>query len=199
MIAQSEDGNDKRAHTLDKPPIVTLDSDSGSKEEGPSPFVRTAIVVLLLVILIVAATLITIYRPGIVGNPQDKFPVFYLVWVAAVLGSAVNMTTRDHRAVIPAGLLDRISYLAWKLLIAMTFSTFLYVAFASELLTGDTFPRFVNVKTEYSYVLQFLHECKLATNQDVAKMLVWAFIAGYLERFVPNIISRIQSDSEENH
>jgi hypothetical protein len=122
----------------------------------------------------------------------------YFVWLAAVLGSAANITTRDHRAAIPAGVLNKISYLAWKLLIAMTFATFLYVVFASELLSGDTFPRFQNTKdTPYTFTINFLESCKPATNQDVAKMLVWAFIAGYLERFVPNIISRIQSDSEE--
>jgi hypothetical protein len=41
-----------------------------------------------------------------------------------------------------------------------------------------------------------LNDCKPQTNQDVAKMLVRAFVAGYLERFVPNIISRIQRESE---
>jgi hypothetical protein len=80
---------------------------------------------------------------------------------------------------------------------AMTFATFLCVVFASEIVTGDTFPKFVNVKAESLYVMVFLQQCKPATNQDVAKMLVWAFIAGHLERFVPNIISRIQSDAEE--
>jgi hypothetical protein len=94
MIAQNEGTNDKGTHTIDPPQIVTPDGDRRGKNGGPSPFMRTAVVVLLLVILIVAATLITIYRPGLVGNPVDKFPIFYLVWVAAVLGSAVIITSR---------------------------------------------------------------------------------------------------------
>jgi hypothetical protein len=161
-------------------------------------FLRTIVVVLLLGIFVVSLTLITKMRPEVVRDSQDTIPIFYLVWLAAVVGSAVNVTTQAEPARIPTGFFDKVSYLAWKLLIAITFATFLYVLFASEIISGDTFPKFQNVReTDYLYPVRFMNDCKLATNQDVAKMLVWAFIAGYLERFVPNIISRIQTDSEK--
>jgi hypothetical protein len=78
----------------------------------------------------------------------------------------------------------------------MTFATFLYVLFASSIHKRRFIPSLSNVgNTPYAFVMNFLDACKPATNQDLAKVLVWSFMAGYLERFVPNIISQIQSDS----
>lgn len=178
---------------------IGIIQDMKTAEKVATGVLRSIIVLLLLTILFVSAWLITKLRPDVVQDPQDKFPIFYLVWLAALLGSALNITIRPSSGAVPTGFLDTITYTAWKLLVAMTFATLLYVVFASELISGDTFPKFVNVKdTDYMYPLRFLNDCKPATNQDAAKMLVWAFIAGYLERFVPNIISRIQHDSTEH-
>jgi hypothetical protein len=163
-----------------------------------SSLLRTFVVVLLSGLLLLAGILIARYRPGVVHNDKDWLPIFYLVWIAAVLGSAVNITTQT--VVIPAYLFDKITFLAWKLLVAMTFATFLYVLFASQIVSGDLFPHFQKTThTPYEFTMVFLDVCKPATNQDVCKVLVWSFIAGYLERFVPNIISRIQAEEGKGH
>jgi hypothetical protein len=132
-------------------------------------------------------------------DTKDVFPLFCLVWLAAVLGSAVNITTQANPGVIPGGIGGRIIYALWKLLVAMTFATFLYAIFISKIIAGGMFPNFQGAEdTPYSFAVKFLQDCKPKTNQDVAKMLVWAFVVGYLEKFVPNIISRIQTAKSDS-
>ena len=65
----------------------------------------------------------------------------------------------------------------------------LYLIFASKVLAGAIFPDFENTDSRYTNFRCFLLSIKFATNMDAAKMLLWAFAAGFSERFVPNILN----------
>jgi hypothetical protein len=41
----------------------------------------------------------------------------------------------------------------------------------------------------------FLRSAGPATGADLAKLTVWSFIAGFAERFVPDVLSRLASSN----
>lgn len=42
----------------------------------------------------------------------------------------------------------------------------------------------------------FLTVVKPATNLDIGKMLIWAFVAGFSERLIPNVLDRLARQAE---
>ena len=67
------------------------------------------------------------------------------------------------------------------------------------LIGGDMFPHFVHIPLKegaYWNMETFLTAVKPESYKDVAKILVWSFIAGYSEKFVPNLIGQILKTSE---
>ncbi|MGL6570864.1 hypothetical protein ACSZOI_14920 [Aeromonas caviae] len=66
-----------------------------------------------------------------------------------------------------------------------------YGLFASSLLQGDLFPRFKHMEHPYVSLQTLLTLASPATNLDAAKAVIWAFIAGFSERFVPNAIDAL--------
>ena len=62
---------------------------------------------------------------------------------------------------------------------------------AAEIVTGTLFPDFKNSEGAYTGVRDFLTSLSPNTNVDAAKALVWAFIAGFSERLVPNVLDTL--------
>jgi hypothetical protein len=63
----------------------------------------------------------------------------------------------------------------------------LYLLFAGRMLAGDMFPQFVAGETtakDFSRIL----ECTANKYYDYAKLMFWAFVAGFSESFVTDII-----------
>ena len=73
----------------------------------------------------------------------------------------------------------------------------LYILFLSELLAGDLFPSFeVNVDaTRIGIGSLFEQHAKDYT--DYAKLLVWAFIGGFSEKFVVDVIGRFETSAKQ--
>ena len=67
----------------------------------------------------------------------------------------------------------------------------------SGLLQGALFPKFTQTGTAYTGVGTFLNTIGPETNLDTAKALIWAFIAGFSERFIPNILDRLVAQAEK--
>ncbi len=74
----------------------------------------------------------------------------------------------------------------------------IYLLFSSGLLRGDAFPEFKVINGEQrSVFIQFLaYEPK--TIPDVAKLLAWAFIAGFAERLVPDKLKQLAGEASES-
>ena len=74
------------------------------------------------------------------------------------------------------------------------FSLILYVAFLGQIVTGSAFPHFYipvfNNPPDHLDMQRFLSETSPASGVDVAKLLFWCVVAGFSERFIPQIISR---------
>ncbi|GEM_PF-3012093 len=81
-------------------------------------------------------------------------------------------------------------------LVGGIFSIVLYLLFMSNILQGTLFPAFSPVMQQgYDSFKLFAHVANPATNQDAAKAIVWAFIAGFSEGLVPNFIDKIGKET----
>ena len=84
-----------------------------------------------------------------------------------------------------------IAYSSIPPLIGLIASTILYIVFASGMLSGDLFPKFKCKGEDCSDFVEFLRNWKPEQATDYAKAIVWGFIAGFSERFVPDILNRL--------
>jgi hypothetical protein len=78
------------------------------------------------------------------------------------------------------------------------FAVVLYAVFVSGIVQGELFPKFKGTADEFSTPYQFADETLPATNADLSKAILWAFIAGFAEGFVPNFIDKLVKDGEQN-
>jgi hypothetical protein len=84
------------------------------------------------------------------------------------------------------------SSLAVSAISGAIFATILYMLFAGELLQGGLFPQ------GRSLCLLGAPDCDIPP-KDLAKLLIWCFIAGFAERFVPDALDRLVSRSAKGH
>lgn len=82
------------------------------------------------------------------------------------------------------------------------FAAVLYLLVLAGLLQGGLFPKMVtdpgiatNDPTGVNFIY-FLREANPASRTEFAKLLVWSFIAGFAERFVPDTLSRFVAKKE---
>jgi hypothetical protein len=73
----------------------------------------------------------------------------------------------------------------------------IYLVFAGGLLRGDLFPEFICTPEKscddfHGFVTHWMPKDPAAN----AKAIVWGFIAGFSERFVPNILNRLSTDEK---
>jgi hypothetical protein len=76
------------------------------------------------------------------------------------------------------------------------FAFVLYGVFASGIIQGEIFPRFQHSEDEYTSPYEFVDATVPETNEDAAKALLWAFIAGFAEGFVPNFIDKLVKEAD---
>ena len=82
------------------------------------------------------------------------------------------------------------------------FALVLYCLFLSEIISGSLFPNFyipaaVNSKPDTPFMIDVFTKTYPATGQDLAKFLFWSFVAGFSERFVPQIITNVTAKASE--
>lgn len=80
--------------------------------------------------------------------------------------------------------------------IGAVFALLLYGLFLSGVLQGDFFPAFGDCSDEKFHNYKDFADCNPDTNADVAMAMVWGFVAGFAERFVPNVLDRLIAENE---
>jgi hypothetical protein len=75
------------------------------------------------------------------------------------------------------------------------FATVLYGIFMSGLVQGSLFPAFQSSTDPFTSFKDWAINSMPKENVDMAKAIVWSFIAGFSEGLVPNFISRITKEA----
>jgi small-conductance mechanosensitive channel len=167
--------------------------------------VHTGITIVLIVatsivILILAAKATDVPAPSVLLG----------VFVTGTLGGVINNYRRLQKLplvgsdeTLPIRLITFQIYLSP--VVAGVFSVILYGLFMANILQGELFPEFSEEALSGAYqnevrngLHNFMFAAVPATHLDVAKALVWSFIAGFVENFVPNFIDKIAKTAAES-
>lgn len=159
----------------------------------PMELLKVASRRLFIAIAILFALLLGIAAVGI----ESRYIVPIVVIGAGFLGGFIglqgrlkDLTERDLTL-----LRESWPYTSLSPLVGGVLALLLYILFLSQLLAGQLFPLFTadaNYQlTDFSALLH-QHANSFA---DYAKLLFWAFVAGYSERFVTDVIKRFVGDA----
>lgn len=120
-----------------------------------------------------------------------------LVYPTALLGATGGTATmarrilrlRDAPAIVRAAVPRRmaVAQVYVSPVVGATFAAVVYAVFLAGLLQGDLFPTFACASDPFEDFGTFA-TCNPATNADVAMALVWGFVAGFAEHWVPNVL-----------
>ena len=128
-------------------------------------------------------------------------PTFVVVLFMGMLGGFVSTHLRLQNSASQGEAIENLAKLdhGWlSILISPVsgaiFAAILYMLFTGTFLTGNVFPEIATPAEEMKDGLPFgafATSTGPATGIDFSKLLVWSFIAGFAERFVPDALSRI--------
>uniref|UniRef100_A0A372IL49 Uncharacterized protein n=2 Tax=Paracidobacterium acidisoli TaxID=2303751 RepID=A0A372IL49_9BACT len=113
---------------------------------------------------------------------------------------SINSEDADSLMVIQA--VQNSSYFLWlSPLIGALFAVVLLLIFIANLVGGTVFPSFHAIppdsKIAYPENWPFLFRLLPMASLDYAKLFLWSFIAGFAERFVPDMLDRIIQRGQE--
>lgn len=170
-----------------------------------STWLFTGTVSLIIASLAILAALLKEPHPYL-----DKMPVILIVMMAGFVGGFVSSLTRVYqfKKLFPKIAYDELKKIhSFKVivfslippLIGGIAAVVLYGIFASGMLEGNLFPRFgyedkTMIKDNF---LQIVSNWKPVEATDYIKSIVWGFIAGFSERFVPGILDGFTSGNGE--
>jgi len=153
---------------------------------------------LLLIGGIFAATLIF-------GN---RFMLSWITFGCGLIGGFVSIQQRLNKIGNPE--LELLSRSWFQILLIPIyggiFALILYILFLSGIIEGHLFPEFYvpslpegSVPTT-DFMKDLFSKTYPSSGEDFAKLLFWSFVAGFSERYVPQIISTISNKSgEQSH
>jgi hypothetical protein len=148
------------------------------------------------------AALVAVGIPGalIAGGYGKPFPTPLAVLFVGFVGGFVGLQRRLKT--LPAEDLALLANswvsIALSPIAGAILAELVYLLFISGLLAGDMFPTFVPDNpggTVQGLGAIFEVHCRAAS--DYAKVLFWSFVSGFSEKFVTNIISRLESREPE--
>ena len=140
-----------------------------------------------------------------VFNGQRTY-LLLIVFAAGIVGGFVSIQQR-----LPKADLEKLKELSqsWTSLLLIPlnggiFAIVLHIIFLSGLLQGSFFPEYLPLEDFNSETLvddfnKFLTTTFPKNGPNVAKLIFWSFVAGFSERFVPQIIMKTAKQSSETN
>lgn len=130
-----------------------------------------------------------------------KLSAFELVALAGLFGGFVSVQQRLQSATDVDPFFKRLELSAgWGSIVliaplmGMVFALVLFEIFISGAVSGNLFPKFIPLdpnKVDISSFQSFSVGSTPGSPSDWAKLAVWGFIAGFAERLVPDVLSRL--------
>ncbi len=130
---------------------------------------------------------------------NDRLMISWLVFECGIIGGFVSIQQRVKT--IDSEELNLLSE-SWATILVIPiyggiFALLLYVLMLSGLISGHLFPDFYippfEIPPTTKNVSNFLAQTYPAQGVDVAKLIFWSFVAGFSERFVPQIINKVSN------
>jgi hypothetical protein len=135
----------------------------------------------------------------------DRFFVSWLAFQCGIIGGFVSIQQRLNK--IGNEELTLLSE-SWTSILLIPiyggiFSLILYILFLSSLIQSSLFPEFYipafsTPQVTVNDIQKFLTECYPKTGPDLAKLIFWSFVAGFSERYVPQIIQTLTSKKDQH-
>ncbi len=153
---------------------------------------RLARALMILVCIFIPGAIYAYLNPNsvVVSTPMTAFVVGVIGGFVGLQRRLKKMSDDDLTLLANSWVYVCLSPLVGGILAVVT-----YVLFISGLLAGDLFPSFTadsDVSTEKAEGLSVIFAIH-GEPSDYGKMIVWAFIAGFSERFATDIISHFES------
>jgi len=155
--------------------------------------------------LVLVLSLFVAYKVSIRHNQGSNPTIIAMVIGVGALGGFTSSLQRvytmtsgnDPIGATQALLASRASILASPIL-GMIFALALHLCFMGGLLSGDVFPNLqVHGVSDKTTFFNFFWATVEAKPSDFAKTLVWSFIAGFAERFVPDLLDSFAAKADK--
>ncbi len=155
-----------------------------------------------LLIFAALSLLLTLILFAVSAYFNNRFMISWFAFQCGIIGGFVSIQQRLKK--IGDEELNLLSE-SWATILVIPiyggiFALVLYVLFLSGLLEGHLFPEFYIPTFSEPPTAQNMKEMFYQTypkqGSDFAKLAFWSFLAGFSERFVPQIISKVSSASK---
>lgn len=139
---------------------------------------------------------------GITFFFQERLMISWLTFECGIIGGFVSIQQRLKT--IETAELSMLSE-SWATILVIPiyggiFALLLYVLFLAELVQGHLFPNFYIPNFESppktQNIVDFLTKTYPSQGTDLAKLIFWSFVAGFSERFVPQIINKVTKNND---
>ncbi len=136
---------------------------------------------------------------------NERFMLTWAAFIVGIVGGFVSIQQRIKK--VSDEELELLSQSWFQILLIPifggVFSLVLYCVFLAELLNGGLFPSFDIPEPsqdgpDNEFMRNLFFNTFPKTGQDFAKFLFWSFAAGFSERLVPQVISKITSGVHKN-
>ncbi len=161
---------------------------------------KVTIMILIGIIIIIISAVS--YNILLTGQTDSLGPItLLLVLFIGAMGGLLSMQQRYQSVSREGDPIDNISLLrqGWSRLFmpainGAIFAALLYMIIIGGLISGKLFPE-IKISTN-QYILDAIRFSRPLSVVDYAKLVVWSFVAGFAERFVPDTLSRFISTRE---
>lgn len=183
---RAADERSSERHAVDPPPTPL--------EREPSRATTSIAVKAIVAVLLLAALAGSIWLAVETRQPGESgLSIAFFLMFSAAVGGSIDLSFRTTRLLAESNKATALLNIVWKLLVSMALALTTYILFQSGIVQGSLFPQFASVDDSYTNMIDYLNNVKPLHNVDTAKALVWSFIAGYSERFVPDMLSKVRA------
>jgi hypothetical protein len=161
-------------------------------------------VIFLAFITFIISIYIIYYEINILNHQSPVIPTLLVVVVVGMIGGVVSVQQRIQSTPTEGDAIRNVLSLSSGLfsvymspITGAVSATLLYLLFAGGLLTGALFPDMTNNPEKLEFLFSFEHATS-AHFPNFARLIIWSFIAGFAERFVPDTLNRLVSAAQSS-